>query len=168
VALSYAMHGTAGGRAAWARHHQDPLMDSVMSDFSAAWAGRPGIGDKMFSHSDHGMPLAAITASPTESTVDKSAGNRTSFDYDSIIDGDCGSADDSLFEKTGHRMLVSSDSDSVFGYDDRVQCSGLLPPNHFRPLSVLSLGRTSTHSPMKDDDMMISVSHDSRIFSLYC
>jgi serine/arginine repetitive matrix protein 2 len=162
------MHSAAGGCAAWARHCQDPSMDSVMSDFSAVWVGRPGIGDKMFNHSDHGMPLAAITASPTESTIDKSAGNRTSFDYDSIIDGDRGLADDSLFEKTGHRMLVSSDSDSVFGYNDHIQHGGLLPPNHFCPLSVLSLGRTSTHSPMKDDDTMISVSHDSRIFSLYC
>lgn len=96
----------------------------------------------MTRRSEHGMPLAAITASPTESNFDpRYVGNRTSFNYDSIIDGDHGSSmEDSLFEETGHRTLVSSDSDSVFGYDERnqPQRGGLLPPNHFCPLSVLT------------------------------
>jgi serine/arginine repetitive matrix protein 2 len=45
-------------------------------------------------------------------------------------------------------------SDSVFGDDYHFQ-NGLLPPNQFRPLSVLSI--SSIHSPMKEYDTMISV-----------
>jgi serine/arginine repetitive matrix protein 2 len=63
--------------------------------------------------------------------------------------------EDSLFEKTGNRSSVSSDS--VFGDDfSHPYPGGLLPPNQFPPLSVLS--RNSVHSPMRDDDTMISVS----------
>ncbi|TFK33165.1 hypothetical protein BDQ12DRAFT_448473 [Crucibulum laeve] len=152
VAMSYAMHGANGGRAAWARHRQDASMDSVMSDFSALRLGRPGIGDKMFD-SDHAMPLTAISASPSESLAAPRFDNRSSFD--SILDDDRRSSmDDSLFEKTGHRTSVSSDS--VFGDDcfDPNQ-GGLLPPGQFRPLSIISLN--SVHSPMKDDDTMISM-----------
>ncbi|KAF8133133.1 hypothetical protein K438DRAFT_813615 [Mycena galopus ATCC 62051] len=46
-------------------------------------------------------------------------------------------------------------SDSVFGYDDHNVPNGhLLPPNQFRPLSVLSFH--NGRSPMKEDDTMIS------------
>jgi hypothetical protein len=44
----------------------------------------------------------------------------------------------------------------------RLPPGALLPPNHFRPLSVLSLN-ASTHSSMKEDDAMISVSATSNI-----
>jgi serine/arginine repetitive matrix protein 2 len=149
VAQSYAMHGAGGGRASWARHRHDPLMDSVLSDFSASRLGRLGIGDKMFDTAgDHGVRLAAISASPSESIAEPQFANRTSYNFDSIMDDDRGSSlEDSLFEKTGHRS-ASESSDSVFGYDDRAPAGALLPP-----LSVLSLN-TSTHSPMREDDTL--------------
>jgi hypothetical protein len=162
VAQSYAMYGAGSGRASWVRHRQDPSMDSVLSDFSVVRLGRPGVGDKMFDTSaDHGMPLTAISASPTGSIAEPQFANRTLYDFDSIMDDDRGSSlEDSLFEKTGRRSSVSSDS--VFGYDDQAPPGALLPPNHFRPLSVLSLN-ASTHSSMKEDDTMISVSATSSI-----
>ncbi|KAJ7831679.1 hypothetical protein B0H14DRAFT_2592484 [Mycena olivaceomarginata] len=81
--------------------------------------------------------------------------DRSSYDYDSIIDEERrDSMEDSLFEKTGHRSSMSSDS--VFGYDDHNVPNGhLLPPNQFRPLSVLSFH--NDRSPMKEDDTMISM-----------
>jgi hypothetical protein len=42
-------------REAWC-HQKDASLDSVMSDFSAMYLGRPGIGDKMF---DHAVDLVA-------------------------------------------------------------------------------------------------------------
>jgi hypothetical protein len=58
-------------------------------------------------------------------------------------------------------------SDSVFGYDDRHAPNGhLLPPNQFRPLSIMSMH--SVHSPMKEDDTMISVSlHPIHLYTRY-
>ncbi|KAJ7473614.1 hypothetical protein B0H11DRAFT_2036563 [Mycena galericulata] len=153
LAHQYAAYGANGGRAAWAKHRQDSSMDSVLSDFSVARLGRPGVGDKMFDTAvDRGMPLRAISASPPESRSDLR--NRSSFD--SIIDEERRSSmEDSLFEKTGHRSSMSSDS--VFGYDDHNMPNGhLLPPNQFRPLSMLSV-HNSVHSPMKEDDTMISM-----------
>ncbi|KAJ6577467.1 hypothetical protein B0H19DRAFT_561509 [Mycena capillaripes] len=153
LAHQYAAYGANGGRAAWAKHRQDSSVDSVMSDYSVARLGRPGVGDKMFNTAmDHGMPLRAISASPPESR--NSLRNRSSFD--SIIDEERRSSmEDSLFEKTGHRSSMSSDS--VFGYDDHHPPNGhLLPPHQFRPLSVLSFNN-SAHSPMKEDDTMISM-----------
>jgi hypothetical protein len=154
VAQAYAGYGApGGGRAMWARHHQEPSRDSVASDFSVMRLGRPGIGDKMF-NTEHGMPLKAISASPA---AERQVSTATEFDFDSIMDDDRGSSmEDSLFEKTGRRSTESS-SDSVFGYDHHAPAGALLPPNHFRPLSEFSLN-TSTHSPMEDDDTMISVS----------
>ncbi|KAJ7813377.1 hypothetical protein B0H14DRAFT_3149939 [Mycena olivaceomarginata] len=132
----------------------DSLMDSVMSDYSVARLGRPGVGDKMFATTvDHGQPLRVISASPPESRSEMR--DRSSYDYDSIIDEERrDSMEDSLFEKTGHRSSMSSDS--VFGYDDHDVPNGhLLPPNQFRPLSVLSFH--NDRSPMKEDDTMISM-----------
>ncbi|KAJ6619274.1 hypothetical protein B0H10DRAFT_2216971 [Mycena sp. CBHHK59/15] len=152
LAHTYAAFGANGGRAAWAKHRQDSSIDSVMSDFSVARLGRPGVGDKMFDTAvDHGMPLRAISASPPESR----SGLRNRSSFDSIIDEEHRSSmEDSLFEKTGHRSSMSSDS--VFGYDDHNPPNGhLLPPNQFRPLSMLSM--YSVHSPMKEDDTMISM-----------
>ena len=166
MAFSYAMHGASSGRAAWARHHHDASVDSVNSDISARRRlGRPGLGDKMLESAlDYGMPLTSISASPPESAGGKHPGDRTS--YDSIMDDEgrrsstdyedrrsC--SDDSLFDKTGHRSSVSSES--VFGYDDSHPPQGnLLPPNQFRPVSMISIA--SIHSPNKEDDTMISVS----------
>jgi hypothetical protein len=57
----------------------------------------------------------------------------------------------------GKAPASSMSSDSVFGYDDHHQPQGhLLPTMQLRPLSALSVN--SVHSPMKEDDTMISVS----------
>jgi serine/arginine repetitive matrix protein 2 len=151
VAMSYARHGANSGMAAWTRHRKEVSADSVMSDFSGMHLGRPGLGDKMFNNAADLGPLTSISASPPEDTNRPQVGNRSSFD--SIIDDDQRSQEDSLFEKTHYRSSVSSDS--VFGDDYHFQ-NGLLPPNQFRPLSVHSI--SSIHSPMKEDDTMISVS----------
>jgi len=161
VAFSYARHGADGGRAAWARHARDASMDSVMSDFSMVRLGRPGLGDKMFDTSgDQGMPLPAISASPVESVASRryDNNNRSSFDFDSIMGGERGSSmDDSLFDKTGYKSASSVTSESVFGGDEvEAPRAHLLPLPQYRRLSVLSFDRP--HSPVKEDDTMISVS----------
>ena len=157
VAISYARHGANNGMAAWARHRKEVSVESVMSDFSGMHLGRPGLGDKMFSNAaDHG-PLTSISASPPESASKLHVGNRSSFD--SVIDDEQRlSQEDSLFEKTHYRSSVSSDY-SFFGDDYSIHSDGLLPPNQFfRPLSVLSTSSSfHGHSPMKEDDTMISV-----------
>ncbi|KAJ7436308.1 hypothetical protein B0H11DRAFT_2364947 [Mycena galericulata] len=139
LAHQYAAYGANGGRAAWAKHRQDSSMDSVLSDFSVARLGRPREGDKMSDTAvDRGIPLRATSASPPESRRARRS-----------------SMEDSLFEKTGHRSSMSSDS--VFGYDGHNMPNvHLLPPNQFRPLSMLSV-HNSVHSPMKEDDTMISM-----------
>ena len=152
VAMSYARHGANSGMAAWTRHHKEVSVDSVMSDFSGMHLGRPGLGDKMFNNVGDLGPLTSISASPPESASRHHVGNHSSFD--SIIDNEQRlSQEDSLFEKTHYRSSMSSDS--VFGEDYHFQ-SGLLPPNYFRPLSVHSI--SSVHSPLKEDDTMISES----------
>ena len=170
VALSYAKHGANSGMAAWTRHHRkETSVDSIMSDFSGMHLGRPGLGDKMFSNNtaaDHHGPLTSITASPPESATRSHFGHRSSFD--SIIDDDDDDGqrssveEDSLFENT-HYRCSSISSGSVFGDDyshhhpQLPLHGGLLFPHQFRPISILSINN-SIHSPMKDDDTMISVS----------
>ena len=107
--------------------------------------GHPGLGDEIFNN-DHG-PLTSISASPPGSAIKPHIGNRSSFD--SIIDdGQRLSQEDLLFEKTRYHS-------SVFNDDYPFQNDGLLPPNQlFWPL----LFTVSDHSPMKEDDTMISVS----------
>ncbi|KAF8803068.1 hypothetical protein BYT27DRAFT_7214907 [Phlegmacium glaucopus] len=91
-------------------------------------------------------PLTSITASPPESVMRPHFGNCSSFD--SIIDEEQRSSiKDSLFEKTNYHS-------SVFGDDYPLQ-NRLLLPNQFRPVSVASI--VTIHSPMKDDDTMISM-----------
>ena len=154
VAMSYARHGANSGMVAWTRHRREISVDSVMSDFSGIHLGRPGLGDKMFNNPADNGALTSISASPPESISRPHVGNRSSFDFDSIIDDEQRSSqEDSLFEKTHYRSSMSSDS--VFGDDYHLQ-NGLLPPNQFRPVSVHSL--RSIHSPEKEDDTMISVS----------
>ncbi|KAJ3980260.1 hypothetical protein F5890DRAFT_1557848 [Lentinula detonsa] len=152
MAHSYAIHGASGGRAAWAHHRQDASIDSVDSQFSAMHLGRPGVGDKMFdTAANFGAPLTSISASPPGSSYSQS---RASFD--SLMDDEPRSSiEDSLFDKTGHRTSVSSES--IFGYDDssRYPERHLLPQNAFRPVSYLSIN--SIHSPSKEDDTMISM-----------
>nr|GAT51801.1 predicted protein [Mycena chlorophos] len=155
LAHQYAAQGAAGGRAAWAKHHQEASVDSVLSDFSIVRLGRPGVGDKMFDTAyDRSMPLNTISASPAGS----------SYDVDSILgattrgasDNNSGSLEDSLFEKTGHRSSMSSDS--VFGYDDHHQPNGhLFPPNQFRPLSILSMSHGSSNGSVREDETMITM-----------
>ncbi|KAF8580290.1 hypothetical protein K439DRAFT_1637168 [Ramaria rubella] len=151
IANAYGIHGASGGRAAWVRHRQDRSIDSVMSDFSAARLGRPGVGDKMFESAaaDHG-PLTSISASPPESLAGDLAPKSS---YDSILDDDRRSTVDSIFDNTGQRSSMSSDS--VFGYDNSEPVRGnLFPPAHFRPLSIISIGN---HGSPHDDDTMISM-----------
>ncbi|TDL15217.1 hypothetical protein BD410DRAFT_845383 [Rickenella mellea] len=162
LAHAYGTYGANGGRAAWARHQQDHSIDSVISDFSAVRLGRPGLGDKMLeSARDYAVPLTAISASPPGS--DKSSrevGHQTSFD--SIMDEDPRSSGDSIFDATGQRTSMSSDS--VFGYDDHhppSQGMGLFPPNQFRPLSVISI--PTVRSPINEDDTMISMLAGGRV-----
>ncbi|KAF7437378.1 hypothetical protein PC9H_004217 [Pleurotus ostreatus] len=160
VAQSYAMHGVGGGRATWARHRQDASMDSMMSEYSAMRLGRPGLGDKMFETSgDQGMPLSAISASPPDSAVasrSNLSATRDSYEYDSIMDNDpVSTMDDSLFDKTGYRNSLSSES--IFGNDDSNPIPGhLLLPHQFRPLSMLSVCSTD-RGPSREDDTMISM-----------
>jgi hypothetical protein len=80
-----------------AKHRQDSSIDSVMSDYSVARLGRPGVGDKMFDTAvDHGQPLRAIS-SPPESRSEMR--DRSSYGCDSIVDEERReSTEDSLFE----------------------------------------------------------------------
>ena len=138
-------------------------MDSMTSDFSARCLGRPGVGDKIFEPApDYGMPLTSISASPPKSVTGKPQGNGTS--YNSILGGkgrrssmeyeDCCSSSDSLFDQTGDRSSVSSET--VFRYDELHHLQGnLLPSHQFRPLSAYS--DTTRHSPHNENDTMISV-----------
>ncbi|KAG6896181.1 hypothetical protein C0992_009839 [Termitomyces sp. T32_za158] len=159
IALSYVTHGASGGRAIWARHRQESSVDSVNSDFSAMRLGRPGIGDKMFDAmldsgvGDHCVSLGAISASsPSENVAQENpAANRSSFEFDSIIDHEPQSSTvDSLF---GEKPTL----DSVFGRNDDSQASkgALLQVPRYRPLSVISLN--STNTPVREDDTMISM-----------
>ena len=163
VAQSYAMCGANGGRAAWAKHRSDFSADSVLSDFSGARLGRPGLGDKMLESAfDHGMPLTAISASPPESLAGSVRSERITSEeyeyrttYDSIMDSHNGpqkiTVEDSIFEKTGYRTSVSSSDSTFFGKNSE----GHNPPR-YRPISSFSI--TSSHDPVKEDDTMISVS----------
>ncbi|EPQ51625.1 hypothetical protein GLOTRDRAFT_117955 [Gloeophyllum trabeum ATCC 11539] len=160
IAHNYAMYGANGGRVAWARHRHDPSVDSILSDFSAMRLGRPDLGDKMFSSvPEHGVPLTAISASPPESRYSRDESQYSGDDdqrssYDSIIDEDRRtSVQDSLFEKTGYRTSVSSES--VFGNDYSHPIQGSLMPPHFRPISMYS--EVSIHSPENEDDTLISM-----------
>ncbi|TCD61190.1 hypothetical protein EIP91_008796, partial [Steccherinum ochraceum] len=174
VAQSYAV----GGRAAWARHRPDFSVDSVSSDFSGRRLGRPGLGDRMF-EMDHGVPLTAISASPPESLAaslmrSHASYNRTEFDqtgftqtefdrtefnrteFDSIMDDDrrYSVAEDSLFERTGYRSSVYSDSDeSVFGFD--ASHPQINPTRQFRPLSMMSV--SSIRPGETQDDTMVTM-----------
>ena len=137
------------GMAAWARHHKEVSIESVISNLSGMHLGRPGLGDKMLNNAADHRPLTSISASPPESTSKLHVGNCSSFD--SVIDDEQRlSQEDSLFEKTQYCSSMSSNS---FFSD------GLLPPNQFFwPLSVLSTSSSfHGHSPMKEDDTMISV-----------
>jgi hypothetical protein len=148
------MHGANGGRAAWAKHNRgNPSLDSIRSDYSPMHLGRPGLGDKMLeSVFDHGMPLCAISASPTRS-IDEQFDNRSS--YDSIMDMGSLPHEDSLFDKTG-TATSSSSGDSVFFEDSQPPHVDCILGHRFRPVSVISMD--SNHSPCKEDDTMISVS----------
>ncbi|KAL1747929.1 hypothetical protein HDZ31DRAFT_60801 [Schizophyllum fasciatum] len=161
LAHSYAMHGANGGRMAWAaRHRQEASVDSIMSDFSAMHLGRPGLGDKMFDN-EVAQPLAAISASPDspgdsideqmDSIQRRMPGDR--FSYDSILDDDRRYTADSILERTDDHSSISDES--IFGYHGNSYRGHLLPPNQFRPLSMMSIG--SIHSPAKEDDTMITM-----------
>jgi len=144
-------------------------MDSMMSEYSAMRLGRPGLGDKMFETSgDQGMPLSAISASPPDSAVasrSNFSATRDSYEYDSIMDNDpVSTIDDSLFDKTGHRSSLSSES--IFGDDASNPIPGhLLLPHQFRPLSMLSV-RSTDRGPSREDDTMISVCYYNSTYAV--
>ncbi|GJJ13064.1 hypothetical protein Clacol_007313 [Clathrus columnatus] len=157
VAAAYSIQGANSGRAAWMRHQREQSVDSAISDFSAIRLGRPGVGDKMFeSIADH-YPLTSISASPPES-VSGDLAQKSS--YDSILDEERRSTVDSIFDNTGHRSSISSDS--VFWHDptneneqqsrDMIRQNLFPPSNFFRPLSIISNGNPGT--PQEDDTMI--------------
>ncbi|EIN05384.1 hypothetical protein PUNSTDRAFT_127845 [Punctularia strigosozonata HHB-11173 SS5] len=175
VALSYAIHGANGGRAAWARHHrQEASVDSIRSHFSAARLGRPGLGDKMLESApmDYGQPLHSISASPTGSVRDFTADSAAYISsYDSIMDDERKTtSEDSIFDKTDLRASTSdrkTAEDSIFDkaskrsstsgeslfHANNAEVPHLLPA--WRPVSVLSYG--SSRSPPEDDDTMVTM-----------
>ena len=129
--------------------------ESVTTDLSAMRLGRPGLGEKMFDTTDRALPPLS-TRSPYEFSLSPMPDQST---LDSILDGDrriSVEVPDSIFDKSGQRISVISES-SVFGGDDDACIQpGNLPLHQFRPLSFSS--EVSAHSPLKDDDTMISVS----------
>ncbi|KAH9913689.1 uncharacterized protein BXZ73DRAFT_81864 [Epithele typhae] len=163
VALSYAMHGAGSNhghgnssRNPWDSHTRDFSVDSMFSDYSERPAARPGLGDKMFD-TVHGAPLSAISASPESTYSAPEEVNRMS--WDSIMDPSRyqsrSAVDDSLFDKTNKR---SSFAESIFGADPSfMQYTGrYIGGQRFRPLSIMS--EASQHSPVKEDDTMITAS----------
>ena len=156
-------------RFSWARHRSNMSVESVLSDFSGANLGRPGLGDKMLDSAlERGTPLASISASPSsvasstrgESIHSGEYGDCTS--YDSVFNGRYGSQKtDSLFEKSGCRNSVCS-SDSTFFEQDAA--SAATKPPRYRPISSLSI--PSVHSPPREDDTMISVRPSSKFVFL--
>ena len=163
MAQTYAMGGANGGRASWAKHRPEFSVDSILSNYSGARLGRPGLGDKMLESAfDYGTPLTAISASPPESLAGSIRNERITsgeFEYrttyDSIMDSrnepQKTTVEDSIFEKTGHRTSVSSSDSTFFGKNSE----GHDPPR-YRPISSFSIA--SLHGPVKENDTMISVS----------
>lgn len=157
VAAAYSIQGANGGRAAWMRHQQERSVDSAISEFSRMRLGRPGVGDKMFESIGDHYPLSSISASPPES-VSGDLAQKSS--YDSILDDERRSTVDSIFDNTGHRSSISSDS--VFWHDPANEKDqpprhhhNLFPPaNLFRPLSLCSTGN---HEMSREDDTMITM-----------
>ncbi|EJD08498.1 uncharacterized protein FOMMEDRAFT_151360 [Fomitiporia mediterranea MF3/22] len=138
--------GFNAGRTTLTWRQRTSSFESIASGFSAHHLGRPGIGDKMFeSAREHGIPLEAISASPSQ--LDSSMNWQSSFD--SVVDAD--RDQDSLIDETGRRSMIGS-RESLFGNDN--QQFDLRPPQ-FRPVSVYST--YSQGSPKRDDDTMISM-----------
>ncbi|KAH6888997.1 hypothetical protein BKA70DRAFT_1572775 [Coprinopsis sp. MPI-PUGE-AT-0042] len=182
IALSYAMHGAMGGRAILARHRRETSMDSMMEEDHSMHRrsfAHPGLGDKMFETSAN--YLDAIAGSPSGSidlnhlnSADQTSNRDSegSFDYyDSILDNtqqehagrvivssyeqpSISVVEDSLFDKSGVRLEVSSDC--VFGdSNSNADRARRLPNAQFRPLSLIS--NQSMHDSMHEDDTMISM-----------
>ena len=94
VAQTYTMGDTNGGRASWAKHRPEFSVNSILSNYSGARLGCPGLGDKMLESTfDYGAPLTAISASPLESLAGSIRSERITsgeFEYrtayDSIMD----------------------------------------------------------------------------------
>ncbi|PPQ74616.1 hypothetical protein CVT24_004162 [Panaeolus cyanescens] len=124
---------------------------SPENSFSASVSSNPGLN----SHSNDDADTSEFNLdSQSQSHLQA---NRTSFEYDSLIDGtrdaSSGLPEDSLFDKTGYNPRISMDGDSVFGHDEYSR--RLYAPRQFRPLSMLSVN--SVHSPVKEDDTLISM-----------
>jgi serine/arginine repetitive matrix protein 2 len=151
------MSGLQGDRATWARHRQEPSSDSVMSKFSAARLGRPGLGDRMFDR-DHSMPLSGSSGSLDESPF--SDRYNECSPYDSVFDGEhCAPRShdaDSILEETDRRLSYSEDVFDLNLDHSDLQEGGYARLRQFRPISMIST--TSTHSAPGEDDTMISVS----------
>ncbi|KZS91528.1 hypothetical protein SISNIDRAFT_551016 [Sistotremastrum niveocremeum HHB9708] len=150
LAHAYGTQGAAGGLQAWARHQRDQSIDSGISDVSFNRLGRPGLGDKMLQSAvDHsGNPLTSISASPPESVVGDGLVEKSSFD--SLLDGRRTSVD-SIFDNTGNRTSVSSDS--IFGDEDVGHSQYQADP--FRPVSLSTTDQSA--GSVKEDDTMLTM-----------
>jgi len=142
-ANSYAVYGANDSHVAWAKHLQDLSVDSVLSGFSLICLGRPGLVRCWSLDWNLYRWFQCLLQKPCHQ-------NKLSFVL--IMDDDWRlSAENPLFDKTGYQLSVLSDS--VFGRND--SWGAYLLPNQFRLLLMLS---NSPHSPVKEDDTMISVS----------
>ncbi|KAF8326870.1 uncharacterized protein EI90DRAFT_3069364 [Cantharellus anzutake] len=156
IAHAYNVLGANGGRAIWAKHQSDRSVDSFSSDLSLPRFERPGLGDKMLeSAADYqGMPLTAITASPSASEAEDAPSYAQQSSFESAPDSR--SDLDSLLDPS---IDPSVSADYIFG-DEGQQSKGNLFGSHaanrrIRPLSVFSVA--SATSSARDDDTMISM-----------
>ena len=140
VAQTYAMGGANGSRTSWVKHCPEFSVDSILSNYSGARLGHPGLGDKMLESAfDYGTLLMAISASPPErlsgsilrSERITSGEFEYLIEYDSIMDSrnepQKTTVEDTIFEKTGHRMSVSSSDSTFFGKNSEGPRSSWLP-----------------------------------------
>jgi hypothetical protein len=138
-------------------------VDSTRSDLSALRVARPGMSEKMFdsapmSMSKYGMPLSAISASPTASKFDESQYSMNMsfgapYPYNSIMDAQMAGEGDSIFERTGYRTQTVEEESIFGGADDSAFMRSVRP---FRPVLILSTG--SEHRAPLEGDTLILVS----------
>ena len=122
-------------------------IDSMASGFSARQLGRPGIGDKMFeSARDHGIPLSAIAASPSQ--VESSQMMKSSAvdeDSESLLDQvDAGDANSTY----SHNSVFDAGQEKLSVHP---------MPALYRPVSAYSF--ETNYSPKQHDASVISVSY---------
>ena len=121
------MGGANGSRASWVKHCPEFSVDSILSNYSGARLGRPGLGDNARVHVrlwyavDGDFSLAtgvfrgayAAKESPLES-LNISPGMILSWTV-ATSRRTATTVEDAIFEKTGHRTSVSSSDSTFFG-----------------------------------------------------